>query len=150
MTYGTLSGGYSGFAKLLHWLVALCVLTTITVSISMKNVAPGPLQDNLYNFHKSLGVLIFILIVVRILRRWIGGSPAPEATVAPWQRAVSSAVHGLLYVLLFAMPIVGYLANSAYGAATPFFGLFNVPPVIGNNQALRISCSWFTAGPAGR
>lgn len=136
MTYGTLSGGYSGFAKLLHWLIAICVLATIPVAFWMNNAAPGPLQDNLYNFHKSVGVLILILMVVRIVRRWTGGAPAPEATIVPWQRAVSSAVHGSLYALLLAMPIVGYLANSAYGASTPFFGLFNIPPMIGNNENL--------------
>ena len=45
-------------------------------------------------------------------------------------------MHGSLYVLLLAMPIVGYVANSAYGAPTPFFGLFNVPPIIAKNEAL--------------
>jgi len=136
MTYGTLSGGYSGFAKLLHWLVAICVLMTIPAAFTMSNAAPGPMQDGLYNFHKSLGVLIFVLIIVRIIRRWVGGAPAPEASVAPWQRAASSTVHGLLYVLLLAMPIVGHLANSAYGATTPFFGLFNIPPILGKNEDL--------------
>jgi cytochrome b561 len=45
-------------------------------------------------------------------------------------------VHTSLYVLLLAMPIVGYIANSAFGAATPFFGLFELPPIIGRNEGL--------------
>jgi cytochrome b561 len=49
---------------------------------------------------------------------------------------VSSAVHGALYVLLLAMPVVGYIANSAYGAPTPFFGLFTLPKLVANNEAL--------------
>jgi cytochrome b561 len=49
---------------------------------------------------------------------------------------VSSIVHGLLYVLLLAMPVVGYVANSAYGEPTPFFALFKVPPVIAKDEAL--------------
>ena len=136
MTYGTLSGSYPGTSKFLHWLVAISVLTTIPVAYFMNRVAEGPLQNNLYNFHKSLGVLIFVLMILRVINRLAVGAPAPDPTLKRWERALSSAVHGLLYLLLLVMPILGYVANSAYGAATPFFGLFNIPPIVGNNEAL--------------
>jgi cytochrome b561 len=139
MTYGTLRGGYPAASKWLHWLVALCVLITIPIALWMKNAANPALQNNLYNFHKSLGVLIFVLLVLRLANRLIVGAPAPEPTLKRWERAVSSAVHGLLYVLLLALPVVGYVANSAYGAAgtpTPFFGLFELPPIVAPNEAL--------------
>ncbi len=58
MTYGTRTGGYPASSKWLHWAVAACVLTIIPVAITMKNVSEGPLQDTLYNLHKSLGALI--------------------------------------------------------------------------------------------
>ena len=58
MTYGDRIGGYPPASKLLHWLVAACVLTTLPVSIAMGRVAPGPTQDFLFNLHKSLGMLI--------------------------------------------------------------------------------------------
>ncbi|MCC7347161.1 MAG: cytochrome b [Variibacter sp.] len=136
MTYGTQPGGYSGIAKTLHWLVAASVLTTIPVAITMVRLDSGPMQDRLYNLHKSLGVLIFVLMALRLLYRLSAGAPAPEPTLNRMERAASSAVHGLLYVLLLAMPIVGYLANSAYGAPTPFFGLFNLPPLVAENEKL--------------
>lgn len=140
MTYGTLPPvAYPATSKLLHWSVAICVLVTIPVAISMGRVSPGPLQDGLYNFHKSLGVLILVLMILRLLNRLIVGAPAPEPGIEPWQRAVSSAVHGTLYLLLLAMPIVGYVANSAMGetgAPTPFFGLFELPPIVAPNQPL--------------
>ena len=136
MTYGTLRNGYSGIAKLLHWLVAICVLSTIPIAFWMKNASPGPLQDNLYNLHKSIGVLILALILFRIAYRLIAGAPAAEPTLEPWQRVVSSIVHTLLYLLLLAMPIVGWVANSAYGVSTPFFGLFDLPPIVGKNEGL--------------
>lgn len=136
MTYGTRTGGYPATSKLLHWAVAACVLTTVPVSIAMKNVSEGPVQDTLYNLHKSLGVLILLLMILRLINRLIAGAPAPDPSIARWQKAVSSAVHGLLYVLLFAMPLVGYLANSTYGATTPFFGLFTLPAIVGKDEAL--------------
>jgi cytochrome b561 len=116
--------------------VAACVLTTAPVAIAMTWVGDGATQDALYNFHKSLGVLILILVVLRVLNRLIVSAPAPEPGIERWQKAASSATHGLLYVLLVAMPIVGYVANSAYGAPTPFFGLFNLPPIVAENKPL--------------
>jgi cytochrome b561 len=136
MTYGTMAGGYPPASKLLHWLVALCVLTTLPVSLVMVRLSEGPAQNFLYNVHKSLGVLILVLMVLRLINRFVSGAPAPEPSLEPLQRIVSSAVHGLLYVLLIAMPIVGYAANSAYGAPTPFFGLFNLPKLLADNEAL--------------
>lgn len=138
MSYGSLPAkSYSPIAKFLHWGVAICVLTIIPVGILMNMELPfsGPL----YNFHKSLGIVILLLMTWRILYRISAGAPAAEPTLAPWQKTASSAVHGLLYVTLLAMPILGYLANSAYGehgTATPFFGLFNIPPAIAPNEAL--------------
>ena len=136
MSYGTLPGPYPSTSKWLHWLVAACVLTTAPVAIAMKWVGEGQTQDALYNIHKSLGVLIFILVILRVINRLMVGAPAPEPGIERWQKAVSSATHGLLYLLLVAMPIVGYIANSLYGAATPFFGLFELPPIVAENQPL--------------
>jgi cytochrome b561 len=102
----------------------------------MTRVGEGPIQDSLFVFHKSLGVLILILVILRVINRLIVGAPAPEPGIEPWQKTVSSATHGLLYVLLLAMPIVGYVANSLYGAPTPFFGLFELPPIVAENQPL--------------
>jgi cytochrome b561 len=59
-----------------------------------------------------------------------------EPTIAPWQHAVSSTVHWLLYFLLIVQPIVGYWANSAFGATTPFFGLFEIPALVAKNEDL--------------
>ena len=136
MTYGTRTDGYPSTSKLLHWLVAISVLTTAPVAIAMGRVAKGPTQDALYNFHKSLGVLILVLMLLRLINRLAVGAPIPDPNIEPWQKTVSSAVHGLLYVLLLAMPVVGYVANSAYGATTPFFGLFTLPKIVGDNEAL--------------
>ena len=136
MTYGTRTDHYPATSKVLHWLVAASVLTTVPVAIAMTNVEKGPTQDFLYNLHKSLGVLILLLMILRLINRLAVGAPIAEPGIEPWQKAVSSAVHTALYVLLFAMPIVGYIANSAYGAATPFFGLFNLPAAVGQNEAL--------------
>lgn len=130
MTYGTLPPKrYPSQSKLLHWLVALSVLTTLPVAITMTRIADGPLKDNLFVLHKSLGILILVLMLLRWANRLIVGAPAPEPGIAQWQETVSSAVHGALYVLLLAMPLVAWIGMSYAGMTTPFFGLFELPPL---------------------
>jgi cytochrome b561 len=134
--YGSRTDHYPATSKLLHWLIAACVLTTAPVAIAMGRVAEGPTQNSLYNLHKSLGVLIFILMILRVINRFAVGAPIADPKIEPWQKTVSAVVHSSIYVLLVAMPIAGYIANSAFGAPTPFFGLFNLPPIVGKNEAL--------------
>jgi cytochrome b561 len=136
MTYGTRTDHYPATSKLLHWLVAISVLTTAPVAIAMVRVEKGALQDTLYSFHKSLGVLILILMLLRLINRLVVGAPIPDPGIAQWQKTLSSIVHTSLYVLLLAMPVVGYYANSVYGAPTPFFGLFELPPIAAKNETL--------------
>ena len=111
MTYGKLPDGYPSTSKWLHWLVAASVLTTIPIGIAMGRVAKGPLQDTLYTLHKSIGILILALMVARLINRIVVGAPAPAPGLARWQRVVSSATHGLLYVLLVLQAFGGWLAK---------------------------------------
>lgn len=134
--YGNRTDHYPATSKLLHWLIAVCVLTTAPVAIAMGRVAQGPMQDTLYNLHKSLGVLIFVLMILRLINRLTVDAPIADPNIEVWQKTVSAIVHTSLYVLLLAMPIVGYIANSAFGATTPFFGLFELPPIVGKNEGL--------------
>jgi cytochrome b561 len=136
MTYGSRTDHYPASSKLLHWLVAACVLTTAPVAIAMTRVDKGATQDTLFALHKSIGVLILILMILRLINRLAVGAPVAEPGIAPWQKAVSATVHTLFYVLLIAMPIVGYVATSAYGAPPSFFGLFTLPPIVDQNEAL--------------
>jgi cytochrome b561 len=135
MTYGKQSGSYPSTSKLLHWLVAGSVLVMIPIGITMGRVAEGPLQNTLYTLHKSFGILILGLMIARLINRVIIGAPGPAPGLAPWQRVVSSVTHGLLYALLILQAFGGWLANSAYGAPTPFFGLFELPALRGKDQA---------------
>jgi cytochrome b561 len=137
MTYGTLPPlAYPPTSKLLHWLVAIFVLVQAPLGLMLVWVELGAWRDALYNFHKSLGVLLLGLMLWRLVNRLFVGAPRAEGTIAPWQRLASSAVHGTLYLLLILQPIVGYLANSAFGASTPFFGLFEIPAAIAENAEL--------------
>lgn len=125
--------GYSGFAKSLHWIVALLVLTVIPVGIVMGEIENAPF--NLYNFHKSLGVLILVLMTIRLIYRIVHGAP-PEPDIPAFYRIAGKLTHWALYILLFLTPISGAIANMYYGAVTPFFGLFEIQPFFAKNEEI--------------
>ncbi len=127
---------YSGFAKLLHWLVALCILVMIPVGIVMTNIGSGDVQNLLFNLHRSLGVTVLALMVIRLTYRLINGAPAPEPTLTPMQRAVSHVVHVALYALVIAQALIGWIATSAFGAAISVYGLFTLPALVGRDMTL--------------
>lgn len=129
--------GYSAFAKLLHWLVAACVIFTIPAGIAMVNLDLSQgLTNDLYSLHKAFGVLILGLMAMRIGYRLTAGTPAASGVLTPKQYAVSRIVHVTLYLLLIAMPLLGWAGTSAYPAPVPIFGLFEMPALLGKDRPL--------------
>lgn len=127
---------YSGFAKFLHWVIAICILIMIPVGITMKRIGGSDLQNLLYHTHRSFGVLVLTLMLVRLIYRLVNGVPAPEPTITTWQRVVSHLVHLALYALVIAQAFIGWVATSAYGAAIWVFGLFIMPDLVSKDQEL--------------
>jgi cytochrome b561 len=125
---------YSGRQKIFHWIVAIAVLTTIPAGLIMNRIGEGPAQDQLYDLHRSLGLVILVLALLRVGVRLLDGAPAPFAGLTPFQRIVSVTVHRLLYALLLLMPILGWAAMSAYGGEWSFFHLFMPPPLLPKNE----------------
>jgi cytochrome b561 len=127
---------YSGFAKLAHWLVAACVLAMIPVGFVMIRIAPGDLQNALFDMHRSLGFVVLMLMVVRYTYRLTAGAPEPEPSLGAFQRGVSAMVHHMLYLLLLVQPLVGWAATSAFGAPSTVFRLIRMPDFVDKNEAL--------------
>jgi cytochrome b561 len=125
---------YSLTARTLHWITAALVLTTIPLAVVMVNMAPGPLQDALYNLHRSIGAVILPLVIVRLGYR-IFHPPLPLADdIPPFQQFAAHATHWVLYALLIAQSFIGWIATSAYRAPIVVFGLFELPPIWPQNQ----------------
>jgi cytochrome b561 len=120
----------------LHWITAALVLTTIPIGVAAVNVHPGPLQDFLYNLHRSIGATIIPLVIVRLGYRLTHPPlPLPD-DIPPLQGRMARATHWGLYVLLIVQPFLGWLATSAYGAPIIVFGLFQLPPIWSQDQPL--------------
>jgi cytochrome b561 len=138
MSGSGIAGGekYSGFAMLLHWVIAICILTMIPIGIVMGTLQPGNVQNGLYVTHRSFGVLVLALMLVRLVYRLAHGVPAPEPTLTAWQRVVSHITHLALYALVIAQALIGWAATSAYGASISVFSLFTLPAILAKDEAI--------------
>ncbi len=127
---------YTVTARVLHWLVAALVLIMVPLGIVIANEWGGPVQQPLYNLHKSIGAVLLPLVVVRLIYR-LTHPPLPlPADISALQQFAAHATHWMLYALLIAQPVIGLIATSAYPAPMPVFGLFELPPVWPENRAL--------------
>ena len=133
---GTPSAAYSLTARALHWITAALVLTTIPLGVVIVNEWGGPLQDPLYDLHRSIGALLILVIIVRLGYRLTHPPlPLPD-NIPPMQRVAARATHWALYGLLVVQPFVGWAATSAYGAQIVVFGLFELTPILSQDRAL--------------
>ena len=128
--------GYSPVARTFHWLTAALVLTMIPIGISMANFdLGGAVEDPMYHLHRSIGAVVLVLTVGRLIYRLGHPAPALPADMPAWQHAAALATHWGLYALLITQPIVGWIATSAYRAPVLFFWLFDLPPIWREDRA---------------
>ena len=127
---------YSPLSKWIHWITALIVLMIIPGGVIMTNMEEGPLQDQIFDMHRSFGVVVFVLAVVRVAARRILGTPAPHETLTPLERRVSVGIHHSLIALLVLMPLIGWLMTSAYRVDVSVFGLFTLPHLMPKSEPI--------------
>ena len=127
---------WSSVLKALHWLIALMIVALATVGWYMKGLPPSPSKIQVYALHKSTGITLLALVIARIgVRLWAG---RPEDLPMPrWQRVAADLVHAMLYVVLVAMPLSGWVFNSAANFPLRWFGLFTVPAIAGPDPAVK-------------
>lgn len=126
---------YTTTARWLHWSMAILVLAMVPVGFLMvQQGLPRALQNNLFIFHKNVGVLLLVLIVLRLLYRW--RNPPPPSDLPPWQTKIATFTHGLLYTLLFVMPLAGYVRVRAGGFPIEALDAMGVPALISKSKAL--------------
>ncbi len=129
-TWGSLSIG-------LHWLSFILILSLAMIGLLMTDLANGPLKIQVYALHKSFGLTVLALTIIRLVWRLFSITPAITANTPAWQNIIAKLTHGLLYLLLFAMPLSGWLYNSAAGFPLKYFGLFKLPKLSGYDPDLK-------------
>lgn len=131
------SDGYRTPARLFHWATALLVLLMIPAGLVMvQEGLDRALQNRLFIFHKNFGVVVLLLVLARLAYRWRVPPPPLPASVPVWQQRVSGVTHGLLYALLIAMPVAGYVRVRAGGFPIEALDALGMPSLVPRSDAL--------------
>jgi cytochrome b561 len=117
------AGGYTGTAKTLHWLIVALLIAQFIFAWTMPHIRRNTPVSTLISLHFTFGIIILAVAVVRLAWRLTRGEPAPEDGLPPWQRQSARIVHWLLYLLLFVIPILGWINASFRGMPIVMFGL---------------------------
>lgn len=128
---------YRAPARWLHWSMALLVLPMIAAGLLMvQDGISRPLQNSLFLFHKNVGVLLIILIVIRLIYRWRNAPPPEPEHLSLWQVRIASITHGLLYALLLIVPLAGYIRVKAGGFPIESLDALGIPALVSRSDAI--------------
>ncbi|WP_088344150.1 MULTISPECIES: cytochrome b [Rhodomicrobium] len=126
---------FNGLARVLHWLMALLILTMLFIGIGMVSTV-SPRYYELLTVHRSIGIVVLVLAAVRLINRLLRPVPPLPADLPGWQRFAAQSSHLMLYVLMFALPLVGWAMLSAGGYPIVIFGSIPLPPIAPHGDQL--------------
>lgn len=118
---------YSGFAMLLHWLIAIGVIANWRIAEAKEAAASEEAGRAIMQNHFSIGVTLLVLVLIWLGYKWKNPSPPVSSKYAQWEVLLAKFTHRFLIALLIVMPLAGWFAMSKYGAPISVFGLFSVP-----------------------
>lgn len=127
---------YTRTAILLHWLMALGLVGTFALGFYMEGLSFSPSKLKLIAWHKWAGISLLLLFVVRLAWRLFHRTPELPSDMGQLSRLAAHAGHALLYVLMLAIPLTGWLASSAQGVSVVWFGIWPLPDLISKNPDL--------------
>lgn len=118
-----------------HWVNAALVIGVIALGIYMVGLPREPATFELYNIHKSLGVLLLALIIWRLV--WLKISPNPPLLPSKdWEHKLAHSVRGLMYLALLIVPLAGWMMSNSAGHGVNFFHLFDLPRIVPESDAI--------------
>jgi len=122
---------YGAVAKCFHWVIALLIVGMLCVGLYMTNVQLSmPDKMQIFGLHKSVGITVLVLASLRLLWKLINTHPIPLPSHQQWEKSLAALVHGLLYVMMFLMPLTGWIGSSAKGFSVSVFHLFTMPDLV--------------------
>ncbi|MDR3099574.1 MAG: cytochrome b, partial [Paraburkholderia sp.] len=140
------TGSHFGIvARLLHWSMAVLIVTMLFVGVGMVSTV-SRLHNTLLALHRPLGIALLALVIVRVAVRITRGAPALPADMPGWQRMAAHGSHLVLYLLMIAMPLIGWSMLSAGGYPVVLAGSVHLPPIAPHSvvlyAGLRAAHTW--------
>ena len=124
------TAGYTSIAKILHWLILALLIAQFIFAWTMPHIGRNTPVTTLISLHFTFGIVILAVAVVRLFWRVTHGEPKPEDAVPPWQTTSARVIHWLLYLLLFVLPILGWINASWRDMPIVMFG-HTLPQLVG-------------------
>ena len=130
----TTSGRYSALAQLFHWIIAALIVTQFVLARMAADLPLGGRKLALLARHKSVGMTILMLAILRLLWRLRNRPPELPSGMSRIEQIAARTTHLAFYLLLFAMPLTGWMMSSAKNYSVSWFGLFTWPNLIAKNE----------------
>ena len=126
----TSPASYGIVAKIFHWLIVFLLIVQFKYAWTMPHIGRNTVPEELINAHFSVGMLILIVVVLRLIWRFIHPVPARLDTTSVWEHRAARLVHWLLYILLIVSPILGWASASGRGFEVSLFGYVTFPDMV--------------------
>jgi cytochrome b561 len=126
---------YTRTAVALHWFMALLIAAGFTLGATMTDLKMSPRKLRLFSYHKWIGITVLALVALRLVWR-LTHQPPPEEPMPRWQLGLAQVTHWLLYLLMLATPLCGWLYSSASGYPVVYLKLWQLPDLVAKNEAL--------------
>ena len=130
------NAAYDGTAKSLHWTIAILVVIQYATKLVPNDIISGFTEDHLDAWHISIGPMILALMVLRLVWRLTHRVPSVPGDLPLALQLASQAVHWLFYAMLLLLPVLGWIAASAYGVKPDLIGLMPLPALVTPNEWL--------------
>jgi len=128
---------WGAVAKTLHWLLALAIFVMMGLGLLMVDYSDLQTRFQMYFYHKSLGILILVLVALRLVWRLFNPTPRLPDSVPTHERWLAHAGHAALYLLMLALPLSGWVISSSSGFGLQVFGLVKLPEIVESNKELQ-------------
>jgi cytochrome b561 len=127
---------WGSLSKALHWIIVVLIINQWVIGMRADALPLGVAKLQALAWHKSFGITILALALVRLVWRWSNPVPDLTAETRPWERMLAKISHVLLYGLIFALPLSGWLMSSAKNYPVSWFGLIQLPDLVAPSEAL--------------
>jgi cytochrome b561 len=136
MTIRNTTARWGHVSQFLHWLIVVLLIVQVTLASIADDLPLGMKKLAMLARHKSVGITILGLAVLRLLWRWMNPTPALPDTLKPYERVLANLTHAGLYIVLFAMPLSGWMMSSARGFPVSWFGFIQLPDLVTKNKSV--------------
>jgi Cytochrome B561 len=125
---------YGLVAQIFHWAIVVLIVIQFVLASKADALPRGPAKIAVLEQHKSVGITILALVILRLAWRWMNPVPPQPLSVARWQRVAAQILHIALYSLLLIVPVLGWFMSSARNFPVSWFRMFTLPDFIAPNE----------------